>query len=369
MSETDYDIALSFAGEDRPFVRDVAAQLSGTHGLRVFYDEFKSAEMWGEDLYTYLDEVYRKKARYVVIFISRHYVEKRWPNHERKSTQARALEESQPYLLPVRLDDTELPGLPQTIGYVDARREGLDRIVSLIVEKVGGERPTDIPQIDRSPRTPEEEAFLLATRPDGWEYLLFAGRLRRKTDSLEGKHIDFETGFAPVGSRSLDMDEAIALQNSALAQIRVVTDNFNRLFAPDSTERAFGKPGEAGDADRIIHLADRIVGVYEEYMDWAAALRGALVPRRMRRVTDALADHATGPVRQFREFVDTVVTEVDQLPALLREPDSEPRTITLTLVLSIDEAVTERFRDELDRAEHLVDDDFDDEDPTAVARA
>lgn len=55
----EYDIVLSFAGEDRAYVDQVAKLLQGK-GVRIFYDEFAIAETWGADLYVFLDEVYRK---------------------------------------------------------------------------------------------------------------------------------------------------------------------------------------------------------------------------------------------------------------------------------------------------------------------
>jgi hypothetical protein len=44
-----------------------------------------------------------------------------WITHERRSAQARALQSNQEYVLPVRFDDTEIPGLLSTVMYVDAR--------------------------------------------------------------------------------------------------------------------------------------------------------------------------------------------------------------------------------------------------------
>ena len=41
-----YDIALSFAGEDRAYVQEVATALQAA-GVKVFYDEFETADLWG----------------------------------------------------------------------------------------------------------------------------------------------------------------------------------------------------------------------------------------------------------------------------------------------------------------------------------
>ena len=94
MSESKYyDVALSFAGEDRAYVEQVAVALDAA-GVHVFYDRLEEANLWGKDLYSYLDEIYRRKARYCIVFISEAYGQKLWTNHERESAQARAFESS-----------------------------------------------------------------------------------------------------------------------------------------------------------------------------------------------------------------------------------------------------------------------------------
>src|SRR5208283_3705655 len=56
------DVALSFAGEERKYAESIAAQLKA-QGVSVFYDDSEKADLWGCDLYTYLHEMYSKKAR------------------------------------------------------------------------------------------------------------------------------------------------------------------------------------------------------------------------------------------------------------------------------------------------------------------
>ena len=46
-------MALSFAGEDREYVKQVAKHLDKL-GVTVFYDRDKTAELWGEDLAVHL---------------------------------------------------------------------------------------------------------------------------------------------------------------------------------------------------------------------------------------------------------------------------------------------------------------------------
>jgi len=56
----EYDVALSFAGEDRAYVEEVANSLNN-RGVKVFYDLFEEANLWGKNLYEYLSEIYQSK--------------------------------------------------------------------------------------------------------------------------------------------------------------------------------------------------------------------------------------------------------------------------------------------------------------------
>ncbi len=134
--KTNYDIVLSFAGEDRGFVEEVAECLQ-LFGVRVFYDRWEEHKLLGEDLYTYLGDIYENRASYCAMFISQHYVSKAWPSHERKFAQARAFQSTEPYILPVRLDDTQCPGVPKTIGFIDANKKGPIEVAVTILRKLG----------------------------------------------------------------------------------------------------------------------------------------------------------------------------------------------------------------------------------------
>ena len=132
----DYEIALSFAGEDREYVEKLANFLK-EFGLNIFYDKYYEADLWGKDLYTHLDFVYQQSSKYCVLFISKYYKEKLWANHERESAQARAFTERQEYILPIKLDDTAIPGIRPTIGYLDGRKKTTEEIGEIILSKLG----------------------------------------------------------------------------------------------------------------------------------------------------------------------------------------------------------------------------------------
>ena len=54
----EYDIGLSFAGEQRKYVERVAEELV-YRGISVYYDAYDQANLWGRDLGRYFKEVFQ----------------------------------------------------------------------------------------------------------------------------------------------------------------------------------------------------------------------------------------------------------------------------------------------------------------------
>jgi hypothetical protein len=130
-----YDIAVSFAGEDRDYVEQIAKAIR-LKGMSVFYDKYEEADLWGKDLYVHLTNVYKDYSKYCLMFISESYAQKQWTSHERKAAQARAFRESREYILPLRLDDTSVDGVLDTTGYLDSRHKSIEEIVDLLRKKI-----------------------------------------------------------------------------------------------------------------------------------------------------------------------------------------------------------------------------------------
>ncbi len=350
----DYDVALSFAGEDRAYVGPIANSLREL-GIRLFYDEYAAAEMWGSDLYVLFDNVYRKRARFTVVFVSRHYASKPWTQHERQSAQARALTEVGPYLLPVRLDDSELPGLRPTVGYIDARTTSANELIQLIQQKLSVTPGMTVsePPLLRSPRTADQTRELLAQRPDAWEFLLYAGEIWQGRQALESKWLDHELGYARRTGLHLDDHEALKLISSVMADFGACITNVVKMINPRARERAFGLPGQPGDPALIEHIAKRFIGVYEEILDIAARLRGAGVSSNMESVMEYAARLADAPLKQIRDFIDQLVVETDTIPERLAL--DEDVNINLTLTLAIDDETSAQLHREMERAAEAMD--------------
>lgn len=136
--EFQYDIALSFAGEDREIAKKIHEKLSAME-IKVFYDEVYQAELWGKNLPDEFQQRYGPKTRFVLPLISRHYAVKDWTDFEFTIAREEARHRSQEFILPVRLDNTPLVGLKSGIAYLDLGRIGVDGVVATVLEKLDRE--------------------------------------------------------------------------------------------------------------------------------------------------------------------------------------------------------------------------------------
>lgn len=133
-SKEQYDLALSFAGENRDYVEQVAQYLKN-QGIKVFYDDFEKASLWGKELIGYLTELYSKNAKYVIIFVSKYYNNKAWPNVERIATLSKIFKGEYDFILPVMLDNTIIIGLTNSKGYLDGQKMSPKEIADCFCQK------------------------------------------------------------------------------------------------------------------------------------------------------------------------------------------------------------------------------------------
>ena len=74
-----FQVALSFAGEHRAFVEQVAEHLA--HGLGrddVLYDRYYEAEFARPDLDVYLQSLYHDESELIAVFLCADYERKEW---------------------------------------------------------------------------------------------------------------------------------------------------------------------------------------------------------------------------------------------------------------------------------------------------
>ncbi len=106
-----YDIALSFAGEDRALADDLFRLLSERE-VSVFYDKNEQHRIIAREIEYYLAPIYKSEATYVVPLLSENYPTRIWTKFESDNFRSRFGEES---IIPIRFRNCKRGCFPRNI--------------------------------------------------------------------------------------------------------------------------------------------------------------------------------------------------------------------------------------------------------------
>jgi hypothetical protein len=137
IAEAHFKVALSFPGESRDYVGQVAEELK-RHLPKgsVFYDRDFTAQLAQPNLDTLLQGVYGKQSDLVVVFLSANYDKKEWCGLEWRAIREFIKRRNDHTVMLMRFDDAEVPGVMSLDGYVDLRHHESVEAAKFIVERV-----------------------------------------------------------------------------------------------------------------------------------------------------------------------------------------------------------------------------------------
>jgi hypothetical protein len=153
----DYDVALSFSGEDRPVARRIAESLKN-RGIQVLYDEYAQSELWGSDLYEHLQQIY-EHSRLCIVLLSESYIGSQWKTVELRNLLAHSQSQDSFAILPVVLGNVDIR-LPSNIAYFKWRDRDVAHLAALVEKQL---RSLPIPA-----RKVERESYHVIMREEGW---------------------------------------------------------------------------------------------------------------------------------------------------------------------------------------------------------
>ena len=135
--EKRFHIALSFPGEHRNFVQRVAEALTDPlEPERIFYDQWYEAELARPNLDLYLQSIYRDQAELIVVFLCADYEKKQWCGLEWRAIRDLIKDKQDEAIMPIRFDETVIPGLFSIDGYINATDRNPEQIGKLILQRL-----------------------------------------------------------------------------------------------------------------------------------------------------------------------------------------------------------------------------------------
>lgn len=129
----EYDFSVSFADEDRDYAEKLVKLIEKE--VIVFYDKRKEVELVGRDLSKELKKNFSKNCKCFLAIVSKYYAKKDWTRFEFEIGLKEAKKRNYEFIIPIRLDSTELVGLPYTTKYLDANKYSLKQIAKILIAK------------------------------------------------------------------------------------------------------------------------------------------------------------------------------------------------------------------------------------------
>jgi hypothetical protein len=133
-----FRVALSFPGEKRDFIRQVADLLAKAIGKeRVLYDDYLTAELARPNLDVYLGQLYHDDSELLVPFFCVNYERKEWCGIEWRQMRDILKRKQDDHIMPFRFDDTPIAGVLSIDGYVKIHNRTPQDVADLILQRIG----------------------------------------------------------------------------------------------------------------------------------------------------------------------------------------------------------------------------------------
>lgn len=135
LADINFKIALSFPGEQRSYVEDVARYLQAELGENsVFYDRDYQAHLAHPNADIILQNIYRRQSEIVAVFLCEQYAEKEWCGLEWRAIRDLIKTKQSDNIALIRFDDAQIDGVFSIDGYLDARKFSPKQIADYILQ-------------------------------------------------------------------------------------------------------------------------------------------------------------------------------------------------------------------------------------------
>lgn len=132
-----FDVALSFPGEVRVVVEQIARELETLIGPNsYFYDANYASQLARPSLDTLLQEIYRDRSKLVVVFLCGDYQRKDWCGIEFRAIKEIIMKHDNKKIMFIKMDDGRVDGVFEADGYIDGRKYSPQEIAHFIQERV-----------------------------------------------------------------------------------------------------------------------------------------------------------------------------------------------------------------------------------------
>lgn len=195
-----------------------------------------------------------------------------------------------------------------------------------------------------------EELRIVIEKPLAWEYLLFCRIVANGIRNASYLRRDVKFGIA-IGKGD-KLDNILEVINWIFNESKVLIRLSSSLttLINETLQEALGAPGEPGNPEFIIYVAEKFVEAYKSALEWTIHVRKTSVPDECEKLISLVADLCKNIINEIEEFSQSMSRELNN--AIRQFQPGKPMELELFLNLTVPD-MTE-YSCEFDKLVELV---------------
>lgn len=173
---------------------------------------------------------------------------------------------------------------------------------------------------------------LAIEKPDLWEFRLLAAVLNDNLEKLDELRYDLKYGITLKRVNIIENPQEIVLMVQEKTDELIHITHFLDTVINEAFEEAIGEPGQSGNAEYIIYVAEKLTDIYKSIHEWALDFKSIIVPEEFQGLLSATAQLSETVIQDIEQFVKNYTEELEQL--IIKSTGSEEKqTVVFSLTL------------------------------------
>ncbi len=172
---------------------------------------------------------------------------------------------------------------------------------------------------------------LLMERPKGWEFFFFSSVLLDEMARDRQFKWDLQYGLKLASVQKLE--DLYVLSQWIIAkygQIAALVDSWGKLMNI-ALKEALGKPGEAGDPEHLLYVAQRLARIRKALLEWTIEFNCADTRPECERLLHLISEFSKDSIQKIEGIPGTVDAEISKVLEAERRGEKYEANVMITL--------------------------------------
>lgn len=182
-------------------------------------------------------------------------------------------------------------------------------------------------------------AALLAEKTPCWRWAVFVSVLVQRRAAVQSRVRDCQLGYSMwTGIRAYNGIEVAWFVTGRMEDLSRLATQVEAFMSTPAFMEVFGSEDETtADAEGIVHVANRLMGYHERFLELAECCRDYQVPSQYTELLRDVRQLMIIPLDAYRTFIDDFVDRIAEMPELMRYGRGTVKAHPVVLDLDLDD--------------------------------